>query len=317
MPSESKKNNAAAVSLRFWGVRGSIPCPGPETVEYGGNTSCVELRFGNELLVLDAGSGIRRLGLALPTENELSETSINTTILISHTHWDHIQGLPFFRPAYHPRSKIHVLGAPGTRAKLRAALGSQMDPIQFPVSLESLAGIAAIDEFAADSTTLGSFVVRTIALNHPGGCHGFRITAAGTSIGYLPDHEPYRSSMNSSDPIVAAAASRADAELIRFIDGCDLLILDSQYDRTEYPSHIGWGHGCLDDSVALALAGRVGSLVLFHHDPDHDDRRIDTMAEQARRQVMETGSSMHIEAAREQTQIIPRARHTRHSKLAA
>jgi phosphoribosyl 1,2-cyclic phosphodiesterase len=189
-----------------------------------------------------------------------------------------------------------------------------MDPIQFPVSLESLAGIAAIDEFAAASTTLGRFVVRTIALNHPGGCNGFRITAAGTSIAYLPDHESYRSSMSSSDPIVAAAASRAEAELIRFIDGCDLLILDSQYDRTEYPSHIGWGHGCLDDSVALALAAKVASLVLFHHDPDHDDRRIDAMVEQARRQVIETGSSMHVEAAREQTQIIPRARQT---KLAA
>jgi len=305
MRSEPKKNSAAAVSLRFWGVRGSIPSPGPETVNYGGNTACVELRFGNEILVLDAGSGIRRLGLALA--HELANTSTRTTILISHTHWDHIQGLPFFRPAYNPASEIHVLGAPGTRAKLRAALGSQMDPIQFPVSLETLAGIAAIDEFAADSTTLGSFVVRTIALNHPGGCHGFRITAAGTSIAYLPDHEPYRSSMSSSDPIVAAAASRAEAELIRFIDGCELLILDSQYDRTEYPSHIGWGHGCLDDSVALALAARVGGLVLFHHDPDHDDRRIDTMVEQARRQVLETGSSMHVEAAREQTQIVPRA----------
>lgn len=306
MRNESVQDNAPALSLRFWGVRGSIPSPGPETVEYGGNTSCLELRVGNESLVLDAGSGIRRLGLALA--HELDQTSINTTILISHTHWDHIQGLPFFRPAYHPASQIHVLGAPGTRAKLRAALGNQMDPIQFPVPLESLAGIAAIEEFATDSTTLGSFVVRTIRLNHPGGCNGFRVTAAGTSIGYLPDHEPYRSSMSSPDPIVAAAASRAEAELLRFIDGCELLILDSQYDRTEYPSHIGWGHGCLDDSVALALAARVGSLVLFHHDPDHDDRRIDSMVDQARRQVIETGSSMHVEAAREQTQIVPRAR---------
>ena len=127
MRDESLEDSAPAVSLRFWGVRGSIPSPGPETVEYGGNTSCLELRLGNEVLVLDAGSGIRRLGLALA--HELGETSLNTTILISHTHWDHIQGLPFFRPAYQRANQIRVLGAPGTREKLRAALGNQMDPI--------------------------------------------------------------------------------------------------------------------------------------------------------------------------------------------
>lgn len=303
---------AASLSVRFWGVRGSIPSPGPETVAYGGNTSCVELRLGNEVLVLDAGSGIRRLGLALAPE--LAEKTLTTTILISHTHWDHIQGLPFFRPAYNRTSRIHVLGAPGTRTKLRAALVSQMDPIQFPVPLNSLAGIAAIDEFAADTTTIGSFVVRTIALNHPGGCTGFRVTAAGTSVAYLPDHEPYRGAIGSSDPVVAAHAHEAEAKLLGFLEGSDLLILDSQYDRTEYPGHIGWGHGCLDDSVALALRAGVESLFLFHHDPDHDDRQIDAMLEQARRQVAEAGSPMRVEAARELAQIVPQARQ---KKLAA
>ncbi len=312
MRDESVDVDGAAVSVRFWGVRGSIPSPGPETVDYGGNTSCVELRLGNEVLVLDAGSGIRRLGLAL--SRELDEKSLTTTVLISHTHWDHIQGLPFFRPAYNRASQIHILGAPGTRAKLRAALVNQMDPIQFPISLESLAGISAIDEFAADTTAIGSFVVRTIALNHPGGCNGFRVAAGGTSIAYLPDHEPYRSAIGSSDPVVATAASQAEAELLRFLEGCDLLILDSQYDWTEYSGHIGWGHGCLDDSVALALRAGVGSLVLFHHDPDHDDRRIDAMLEQARRRVIEAGSPLRVEAARELMQIVPRARQ---KKLAA
>ena len=147
MKCDSSELAAAPLSVRFWGVRGSIPSPGPETAGYGGNTSCVELRRGNEVLVLDAGSGIRRLGIALA--HELEGTPLTTTLLISHTHWDHIQGLPFFRPAYTRASQIRILGAPGTRTKLRAALTSQMDPIQFPISIECLAGISAIDEFAA------------------------------------------------------------------------------------------------------------------------------------------------------------------------
>ena len=292
--------------MRFWGVRGSIPCPGPETVGYGGNTSCVELRLGNEVLILDAGSGIRPLGLSLA--RELATQSLDLTLLISHTHWDHIQGLPFFRPAYAPSNRIRILGAAGTRDRLQAALVSQMNPLQFPIALDSLAGIAAIDEFGAETTTIGSFAVRTISLNHPGGCTGFRLTADGVSIAYLPDHEPYQVALASSDANVAAAAESAQSALLEFLEDCDLLILDSQYDRTEYPSHIGWGHGCLDESVALALRARVGSLFLFHHDPEHDDEKIDAMLAQARRQVAESGSQMRVEAACERTQIAPQAR---------
>ena len=292
--------------MRFWGVRGSIPCPGPETVGYGGNTSCVELRLDHEVIILDAGSGIRPLGLALA--RELETQALDLTLLISHTHWDHIQGLPFFRPAYAASNEIRILGAAGTRARLQAALASQMNPLQFPVALEALAGIAAIDEFDAERTTIGSFEVRTISLNHPGGCTGFRLAAEGVTIAYLPDHEPYQVALASTDPNVAAAAERAQSALLEFLEDCDVLILDSQYDRTEYPGHIGWGHGCLDESVALALRARVGSLVLFHHDPEHDDEKIDALLAQARRQVTESGSLMRVEAACEQTQLLPQRR---------
>ncbi len=303
MRDDSTKSAPTDLLVRFWGVRGSIPSPGPETVRYGGNTSCVELRLGDEVLILDAGSGIRRLGLSLLREIE-AKAALRMTLLISHTHWDHIQGLPFFRPAYLRASRLRILGAPGTRARLRAALVSQMDTTQFPVALESLSGIGLIDEFATEATTIGSFAVRTIGLNHPGGCTGFRITAAGKSIAYLPDHEPYRGAIESPDAGVAAAARRAEAELVGFLKGCDLLILDSQYDRTEYPEHIGWGHGSLDESVALALRADVGSLFLFHHDPNHDDAKIDALLEEARCQVAEAGSSLRVEAAREREQIV-------------
>ncbi|MEO7167146.1 MAG: MBL fold metallo-hydrolase [Spartobacteria bacterium] len=299
---------ATELAIRFWGVRGSIPSPGPETVRYGGNTSCVEIRLGDEILILDAGSGIRRLGLELASE--LEEKPLRTTLLISHTHWDHIQGLPFFRPAYFRSSQMRILGAPGTRAKLRTALVSQMDPIQFPISMDRLAGIAAIEEFETPSKTIGSFLVRTTPLNHPGGCTGFRIEAEDVSVAYLPDHEPYGSSAVSSGSVSTRQNENA---LIEFLDGCNTLILDSQYDRTEYPGHIGWGHGCLDESVSLALRAGVRSLVLFHHDPEHDDAKIDAMLDQARRQVADAGSRMQVQAARERERLIPRARR----KLAA
>lgn len=296
----------SALTVRFWGVRGSIPTPGPETVEYGGNTSCVELRCGPERLILDAGSGLRRLGLELA--RELAGQPLAANLLLSHTHWDHIQGLPFFRPAYDRANRVHILGAPGTRAKIETALRAQMDPIEFPVPLQFLAGIAAIDEFASSATTLGAFGVRTLGLNHPGGCTGFRIEAAGRTVAYLPDHEPYRLAIESGDPAVAARAKQAENDLVDFLAGCDLLILDSQYDRADYPSHVGWGHGCLDDSVALAARAGVGQLVLFHHDPEHDDRKIDAMLAQARRMVCEIGASLEVTAAREREELAPRAR---------
>lgn len=308
-PDDSARLGPPDLFLRFWGVRGSIPSPGPETVQYGGNTSCVELRLGDERLILDAGSGIRRLGLYLA--GELEEKGLRTTLLISHTHWDHIQGLPFFLPAYSPVSRLRVLGAPGTRARLRAALTAQMDQTQFPVALDALDGISVIDEFAAEATTVGPFAVRTIGLNHPGGCTGFRMGIAGKSVAYLPDHESYRNAIDSPDPVVAAAARQAQAELVRFLAGCDLLILDAQYDRAEYPAHIGWGHGCLDDSVGLALQAGVGCLFLFHHDPNHDDAQIDTMVAEARRQVAEARSNLRVEAARELVEIALRSRSKR------
>jgi phosphoribosyl 1,2-cyclic phosphodiesterase len=289
--------------LRFWGVRGSIPAPGPETAHYGGNTSCMELRLGNEVLILDAGSGIRRLGLLLASERETKP--LQTTLLISHTHWDHIQGLPFFRPAYDRESQMRILGAPGTRERLHTALVRQMDPIQFPIPLECLRGITEIDEFASASTSIGSFSVQTIGLNHPGGCTGFKITSAGRSIAYLPDHESYRVAIESSDSAVAASGRKAEIELTEFLAGCDLLILDAQYSGAEYSERIGWGHGCVSDSVSLAMRAGVERLILFHHDPNHDDIEIDSMLSEARWQVIEAGSQLRVEAAREREEIFP------------
>lgn len=260
-------SNANSLTVSFRGVRGSTPSPGDATARYGGNTSCVEVRAGNQVLVLDAGTGIRGLGIDLLKEFKTSP--IEVALLISHTHWDHIQGLPFFAPAYSAESKIRVLAARGAGAGLTRALRNQMDPIYFPVNFDRLPGLIAVEELASDDVTLGPFRVRVTALNHPGGCAGFRIEANGRSIAYLPDHEPFEN-------------NTANDALVEFVRDVDLLILDTQYTEAEFRLHRGWGHGCLTNSVALAINARVRQLAFFHHDPGHDDEQIDRMVECAR-----------------------------------
>ena len=259
--------NANSLTVSFRGVRGSTPAPGDATARYGGNTSCVEVRADNQVLILDAGTGIRRLGIDLLKEFETSP--IEVALLISHTHWDHIQGLPFFAPAYSAERKIRVLAARGAGAELTRALRNQMEPIYFPVSFDRLPGLMAVEELASDDVILGPFRVRVAALNHPGGSTGFRIEANGGSIAYLPDHEPFE---NDS----------ANDALSEFVREVDLLILDTQYTETEFQLHRGWGHGCLTNSVALAINAGVRQLAFFHHDPERDDEQIDRMVECAR-----------------------------------
>lgn len=267
-------SNTNSLTVSFRGVRGSTPSPGEGTARYGGNTSCVEVRAGNHILILDAGTGIRGLGLDLMKEFEA--TPIEVALLISHTHWDHIQGLPFFAPAYSAKHKIRVLAAKGAGWVVARALRNQMDPIYFPVSFDSLPGLVPIEELASDDVTLGPFRVRVMELNHPGGGDGFRIETKGGSIAYFPDHEPFED-------------NSANETLCEFVRDVDLLILDTQYTEAEFQTHRGWGHGCLTNSVALALQARVRQLALFHHDPAHNDDQIDSMVESGRNLARLTG----------------------------
>jgi phosphoribosyl 1,2-cyclic phosphodiesterase len=281
-------SDISTINVRFRGVRGSIPAPGIWTARYGGNTSCVELRAGNEILILDAGSGIRDLGDDLM--REFGEQPIEATVLISHTHWDHIQGLPFFAPIYQGRNRIRLLAAKGSLSRLERAMRNQMRPIHFPVDLSAMHGLASMEQLSSDQVSLGSLAVSVTALNHPGGCAGFRIAARGRSIAYLPDHEPYQRSMKKD-------RLACEEKLIEFARGADLLILDTQYTALEYPQRIGWGHGCLPDSVALALAAKVRRLLFFHHDPSHRDHQIDEMIMEARRII--GAAPLVVEAASE------------------
>jgi len=289
--------------IKFWGVRGSIPVPGIDTVWSGGNTSCVEVRTGSEIVILDAGTGIRPLGKCL--QKEFGTRPMDLTILITHTHWDHIQGLPFFIPAYNRVNKVRILGLEGAKRGLESSLSEQMESPFFPITLHELPGNLCVEELDHLEFTVGSIQIRAQMLNHPGICTGYRLNTGGGSVAFLPDFELVHSftSKNKRKVEHAQLGPNPDQDVIGFLSGTDILILDSQYTVEEYETKIGWGHSCLLDSVSLAAAAGVGKLFLFHHDPDHNDAQIARMEEDARNFARAHGFNLEIEAAREGREI--------------
>jgi phosphoribosyl 1,2-cyclic phosphodiesterase/CheY-like chemotaxis protein len=289
--------------VKFWGVRGSIPTPGPSTVFYGGNTSCVEVRADGELIILDSGSGIRPLGVSLATE--FKGKPIHLSLLLTHTHWDHIQGFPFFPVAYNPQNRLRIIGYEGSRQGLESTLAGQMESAYFPIGLKQMPGHIRFEEMREMEFKLGHVDVCATFVNHPGICVGYRINTSTGSVAYIPDHEPFHrmrmqpQSAQEVSPESIEFAKEEDRKLTAFIAGVDVLIVDSQYDVAEYETHVGWGHSCIDDSVALALAGKVKRLFLFHHDPSHDDNWVSRNVAKAREIVTAANSDLVVEAARE------------------
>ncbi|HJT46213.1 MAG TPA: MBL fold metallo-hydrolase, partial [Chthoniobacterales bacterium] len=289
----------SSTRVKLWGVRGSIPVPGPGTVRYGGNTACVEIRADGELIVLDAGSGIRELGLAL--EKEFGARPINLSLLISHVHWDHIQGFPFFVPSYNQKNELRVFGYNGANTSLQEILKGQMATPFFPIGLYDLPGKIHFENPASMNFKIGRVEVRARQVNHPGVCLGYRIVTSKGSIAYLPDHEPYDACKLHSEKShsLTSEQMRKQAEddrlgLIDFLQDCEILILDSQYTDLEYQTHVGWGHGSLSASISLAAAARIRTLILFHHDPAHDDDAVDKMVNAARDLAMQAGNRVQV-----------------------
>jgi phosphoribosyl 1,2-cyclic phosphodiesterase len=310
MPSVPASSPSARIKL--WGTRGSIAVPGPETLRYGGNTTCVELRADDELIVLDAGSGIRPLGVAL--KQEFKERPINLSLLITHAHWDHIQGFPFFKPAYGAKNEIRILGFDGAGATFREIMTEPMRSPFFPITMRELSAETEITKLTEMKFSLGKVKVHAAFVNHPGVCAGYRIFTSTGSVAFLPDHEPYEFFLHAAQgksltPEQAKQiATNEHARLVQFLRGSDILILDSQYTDKEYQSHIGWGHGSVSSAVSLALEAEVQTFLLFHHDPSHDDKTVDTMVESARELAAKSGRPLQVTGAREGSEILLEAK---------
>ena len=264
--------------VRFWGTRGSIPKPGPTTLRYGGNTSCVEVRTDDGTrLVLDAGSGLHELGLSLLHSGEGAAPG---HLLIGHTHWDHIQGFPFFAPFFVPHGHWDIY-APGGRAKqLEGSLSALMSHDHHPITLDALEAEVAFHDLTEGEFQAGSVRVVTQYLHHPALTLGYRLEADGATLVYAADHEPHSLRPRDGDP-TEAPIHHEDRRHLSFLAGADLMIHDSQYTLEQFPEKAGWGHAPMERVVDYAIGGDVQCVALFHHDPENDDERIDAIVSRA------------------------------------
>lgn len=263
-----------AAYVKFWGTRGSIPTPASWTRVYGGNTACIEVRFDDTVFICDAGSGIRELGKDIlnrdPRPTELH-------LLITHAHWDHIQGFPFFAPAHLKEMRIHLYGRDKSDRSPYDLLSGQMASQYFPISFRELAAQIICDHLNDGQRIINGVRVTSFPLNHPGGCTGYSFEKDGVKIVYASDNElEINPGETCPDLKLESPLRQPPAHLLEAIEGADLLIADAQYDEKEYSSKRGWGHSSCITVTDMAIRGKVKNLALFHHDPESTDQNVDT-----------------------------------------
>jgi CheY-like chemotaxis protein len=290
--------------VRFWGTRGSIATPGPGTNHFGGNTSCVEVTTASgDLLVFDCGTGARGLAADLMGRGK---KAINANILLGHTHWDHIQGFPFFSPAFVNGNSVAIYGPEGSRGSLHEVLAGQMEYTYFPIDLHQLPAKITYHDLTEGIHTIGGARVATQFLNHPAMTVGYRVEVDGAAMVYLVDHEPFSDELwraGAEPGLIESILHDGDRRHARFMADADLVIHDAQYTPEEYPSKKTWGHSTYDYVVQIAAAAGVRRVALTHHDPGHDDRIIGEIERKAQRLALQRGSDVDVFCAFEGCEI--------------
>jgi phosphoribosyl 1,2-cyclic phosphodiesterase len=280
--------------LTFWGTRGSVPTPGPLTVRYGGNTPCVEVRTAaGRLIILDAGTGLRELGRSLI--ERANGAPLEGDVFLTHAHWDHIQGLPFFPPIFQPGNRFTIWGPHTSNGDIGRVIREQMSPLVFPVPFERLGARVDFRNLGEGRPAAADYDFATFEVQHPGGAVAYRFTSRGPasrSFVYVSDNELAENDMYHS-------AKNWRDELVAFIRGAHVLVHDTTYTNDEYAEHRGWGHSTYDEALDLAIDSGVETLVLFHHKPERSDDDLDACAAACRDAARARGSRLRIVAAAE------------------
>jgi phosphoribosyl 1,2-cyclic phosphodiesterase len=289
--------------VRFWGTRGSIAAPGPATNHFGGNTSCVELTTAaGARLVLDCGTGVRLLGDQLQANSE----PVSATILLTHTHWDHIQGFPFFAPLFVPRNHFAIYGPGGAQRSLRDVLAGQMEDQYFPVKLDQLSAEIRYQDLREGTYEIEGLRVHAQQMHHPSPTLGYRIERNGHSICYLSDHEPYYEGVwrdGATPGRIESIREEGDRRHAEFMQGADIAIHEAQYTPEEYAAKKSWGHSAYPYVVELAAVAGVQRLFLTHHDPSHDDAFVRGIERRARALAKQLNSPLEVTCAYEGCEI--------------
>ena len=267
--------------VRYWGVRGTLPVPGKDTLRYGGNTSCVSMEFPKQLnFVFDGGSGIKELSNHLMARRG---GKWSAKVFISHPHWDHINAIPFFVPMYIPGNEFEVIGARHGGKSMRQLISAQMDDVYFPITLKEMGARVYFREIAAETLSFGDVEVQSMLLSHPGLCLGYRVNFNGKSFCYITDNEIYPPDVEHNNPVY-------EKDLADFMRGADIALMDTCYFDDEYRNKINWGHSAVSEVARIAHAAEVKELQLFHHDPDQTDDDIDRKLDIAQNALAKMGS---------------------------